>query len=70
MKGYHCEGCASRVIDPSGLQVVQRTSGCRIWLCYSCRRFTTIGLGTKPADVPAEVARDRDAYAGGARIEV
>lgn len=69
MKGYHCEGCASQVIDPSGLEVVQRASGCRLWLCHSCRR-TTLALGTKPADVPAEVARDREAYAGGARIEV
>jgi len=29
---------------------------------------TTTGLGTKPADVPAEVARDREAYAGGPRV--
>ena len=59
MTGYHCEGCASFVVDPSGLEVVRRASGCRIWLCYSCRRFTTTGLGTKPADVPVGVEAEQ-----------
>lgn len=47
MTGYHCEGCGRNRDD---VIPVQRASGCRLWLCQSCRRFTTISLGTKPAD--------------------
>lgn len=63
MNGYHCEGCGRRVADPGELILRQRASGCRIWLCNRCPH--TLALGTKPADVAAEVASDRTTYAGG-----
>lgn len=68
--GFHCDGCGRGQrfdnppdFSPYDLQVIRRPNGDRHWLCACCRGRAFGGVA-----VSEQVARDREAYAGGPRV--
>lgn len=55
-----CDHCGKST-PLASLRQVQRAGGCRLWVCLACRPFGAV-------DVAEQVARDREAYAGGPRV--